>query len=463
VRQSPFFNVFTTLDLGLMPGDEAAAMVRAIAGRAGFDLGRDGAELVLGLGGNFPFFAQVAGSCLFELSREGLRADAGAVTERFRAEAAGHYRYFVDHLPDDERRALEALDRGEAIPAALERRLARRSLVVRPAGGPPRPFSPDFAAYLHELVAAEATRAVALTPRAGPAAAATTAAAAEPAPGVVVNDRYALVRSLGSGGFGLVWAADDRALGRTVALKLLRLDRDREGGPEMRARFEREARALARMKHPNILTVFDLGSWRGQPFLVMEMVGAGTLAERLERDRPIGWGEAARIGRDVALGLGYAHALGIIHRDVKPSNILLERDGRVLLGDFGILRWRESPSGGGADVLTSPGRAVGTPAYMAPEQLCSTSFDHRADLYALGLVLYECLTGCRPFEGESASGMLRRMLQEAPPDPRRLAPHVPEGLNAVVRRALRAEPGERPASGEELARALAPFAAGPGG
>src|SRR5919198_2157609 len=215
---------------------------------------------------------------------------------------------------------------------------------------------------------------------------------AETEPDELVGGRYRLERSLGNGGMGEVFVAVDTVLDRRVALK--RLSPALTDDEPTRTRFFREARALARINSPNVVAVFDAAA-NGEPPLVMELIEGTTLRDELRRTRRIPPERAAAIGAGVAAGLAAAHAQGVIHRDVKPSNIFLKPDGEPKVGDFGIARLER-----GDQTLTTTGQAFGSPAYIAPEQATGGRVDARADLYSLGCVLYEMVAGRPPFEGD---------------------------------------------------------------
>jgi len=268
---------------------------------------------------------------------------------------------------------------------------------------------------------------------------------------------------LGSGGMGVVYRARDRVLGRDVALKLVLPEH--AGDSTARQRFLREARAAAVLTHPGIATVYEAGEAAadeaGGPaplYIAEELVEGETLAERLRRG-PLEVPEVLRLGEQMADALGEAHARGIVHRDVKPSNLMLTPDGRLKVLDFGLARrhvWAGEPVGSGAETWskTAPGLIVGTPAYMAPEQIAGEAVDARVDVYSAGCVLYELLSGRPPFTGASTAEVLRRSLTESPRPIAELRADVPPPLAAVVTRALSRDPRDRPADGRALAAAL---------
>jgi eukaryotic-like serine/threonine-protein kinase len=262
---------------------------------------------------------------------------------------------------------------------------------------------------------------------------------------VVLVDRYELGPVLGQGGMAKVHRGLDRQLGRQVAIKVLAppFDRDRE----LVERFQREARAAAGLSHPNIVAVFDSGSDDGTHFIVTELVEGETLADRLWRDGPMPQAEAVAVGVDIARALAAAHDRGLIHRDIKPGNVMLLPDARVKVVDFGIAR------SAGSDPLTNTGVVLGSTAYLSPEQASGQPVDERADLYALGCVLYEMLTGRVPFSADTPIATMYRHVNEDPPLPSTFA-SIPSELEDIVMRALEKDPKRRFASASELEAAL---------
>jgi tetratricopeptide (TPR) repeat protein len=255
---------------------------------------------------------------------------------------------------------------------------------------------------------------------------------------------YRLLRPLGRGGMGIVYLAQDVDLGREVALKFLH--HWRAVRPADEVRFRREAQAAAALDHPNIGTIYEVGEHEGMRFLAMAYYHGTTLSQLLDRqpDRRLPVSEAAAIAGQLASALATAHAAGIVHRDLKPDNVMVLPDGRVKLLDFGLARWVDS---GG---ITEEGMAVGTAAYMAPEQLQGQRTGPAADLWALGVVLYEMLAGQRPFGGER-QGMIHSILYEDPPSLREARPDVPPALERIVSHCLVKEPGNRwPAAADVL-------------
>ncbi len=284
----------------------------------------------------------------------------------------------------------------------------------------------------------------------------------EPPPGGPVPGRpgrlgpYELLSEIGRGGMGIVWRARDTRLGRDVAVKVLLAGED--ASPTTIARFLREARAAAQLGvHPNVVAVLDVGDEGGaRPYIVMDLVEGPPLDELID-EGSLSPARAAEIARGVALGVAHAHARGVLHRDLKPSNVLVAADGVPRLTDFGLARFLEDPRG-----LTRSGTPVGTPHYMSPEQASGDlgRVDTRADVYGLGAVLYDLLTGRPPHDGETTTEILRRVVAEDPPPPRRVKPDVPRDLETVCLRALEKEPSRRTPSAAAFAEDLARFLRG---
>ncbi len=262
-----------------------------------------------------------------------------------------------------------------------------------------------------------------------------------------VADRYRLEDVLGRGGMGEVWRAWDEALQRGVAVKFLLEPCPDEARDEARL-FRREARIAARLNHPNLAAVYDFGTADDRPYTVMELVDGHSLAEELA-DGPLPPGRAARIGAQAAAGLAAAHRQGIVHRDVKPANLLLTSDDTLKIGDFGIACGTEESR----TTLSAAGQMMGTSSYLAPERALGRPSGPPADVYALGCVLYQLLTGRAPFRADVAAAVLYQHVEAAPAPIRDHRPDVPGEFEALIFRMMAKAPGERPTA-DEASRAL---------
>jgi serine/threonine protein kinase len=262
----------------------------------------------------------------------------------------------------------------------------------------------------------------------------------------VASGRYRVEQTLGHGGMASVYLARDRELDRPVALKVLA--EQYADDDAFRRRFMREARLAARLSHANVVQVYDTGEEDGRPFIVMEYVRGETLADVLAHRRKLLVREVADIGRQAAHGLEHAHVAGLVHRDVKPHNLLVRDDGAVKIADFGIARAAE------VSRLTELGTVLGTAAYLAPEQARGEEVTPAADIYSLGAVLYEALTGRTPHQFSSLTELAEKQRSGEVVPIRDLEPSVPERIEALVMRCLAREPRFRPESAAEIASAL---------
>ena len=261
--------------------------------------------------------------------------------------------------------------------------------------------------------------------------------------GSVIDGRYRVLRRIGSGGMADVWLADDPHLQRRVALKVLhgRLAQDRE----FVERFRREAEAAGGLQHPNVVAVFDRGDVDGTYYIAMQYLEGRSLKELI--DAGLSPEQAARLIRQVLEGAGFAHRHGIVHRDLKPQNVIVDADGKATVTDFGIAR-------AGVSEITQAGSVMGTPHYLSPEQAQGQEVTAVSDLYSIGVLLYEALTGRVPFEGESAVAVAMKQVSQAPQRPSSINPQVSPALDAVVMRALEKEPGQRFQSADAFIAAL---------
>jgi hypothetical protein len=264
---------------------------------------------------------------------------------------------------------------------------------------------------------------------------------------VSLPERYRVTRRIASGGMATVWAAEDQLLRRLVAVKVLAPQIGAD--PSARVRFEREARTAARVSdHPHVVTIYDIGEHEGNAFIVMEYLAGGTVADRLRDGTPIPRSEAVRWLDEAAAALDAAHAQGIVHRDVKPANLLLDDRGRLAVGDFGIARLATDVG------LTTTGQVLGTAAYLSPEQAMGEPATPASDRYSLAVVAHELLTGTRPFRGEHAAAQARQHVEAPPPRATESAPDLPAAVDPVIARGLAKAPDARWPSAAAFVSAL---------
>jgi hypothetical protein len=256
--------------------------------------------------------------------------------------------------------------------------------------------------------------------------------------------RYEIQRRLGRGGMGTVYVAHDPVLGRMVAIKLFAGDLDM---PDARERFAREARAAAALNHPNIVTVYDFGEVAAQPYIVMEYVPGETLAQIIRRKVAVSMADKLRWMEELCAGAGYAHQMSVVHRDIKPANLMLDRAGRLKILDFGIARM--------LGIASNTSVMIGTPGYMAPEQITGDPVDHRSDQFSIGVVLYELLSYTEPFPGDTLPQITHRIVSQEPRPLEQLVPDINPELVAIVSQALKKASAQRFKDAETMRQALA--------
>ena len=267
--------------------------------------------------------------------------------------------------------------------------------------------------------------------------------------------KYELRGTLGRGAMGTVYEGWDPIIDRKVAIKTVRLpDAADEEAQEELARFKREAQAAGRLNHPNIVGVFDYGETPEIAYIVMEFIDGTSLKSVMDKQERFPIPEVLRVMEQLLSGLQFSHDRGVVHRDIKPANIMLTSGGQVKIADFGIARIESSS-------MTQAGTVMGTPAYMSPEQFMGQTVDARTDLYSSGVMLYQLLTGERPFEG-SMSAIMHKALNVEPPRPSDLSVTAPQALDAVVAKAMAKRPEQRFANADEMARALREAVENPG-
>jgi len=269
--------------------------------------------------------------------------------------------------------------------------------------------------------------------------------------GTLFDGRYQVVRKLGAGGMANVYLAEDQELGRRVAIKILN---DRHANDEQFVeRFRREAKNAAALSHPNIVSIYDRGEAEGTYYIAMEFLEGRSLKELIVQRGPAPVTVSVEYARQILSALRFAHRHGIVHRDIKPHNVLVDSEGRVKVTDFGIAR-------AGVSEMTEAGSIVGTAQYLSPEQARGTDVDQRSDLYSLGIVLYELLTGTLPFTGDTPVEIAMKHLSTVPEAPSARRPEVPRDLDLIVTRALAKDPRDRYQSAEEMEADLERFLRG---
>lgn len=260
--------------------------------------------------------------------------------------------------------------------------------------------------------------------------------------------RYLIESEIGRGAMGVVFKATDSVLQRTVAVKTVNMALEKDHADKYEQRFYQEARAAGALNHPNIVTVYDAGKAGDVVYMAMEYIQGVELRTLFVEGQPMGVPQALSVAAQVAEGLGYAHQQGVVHRDIKPANIMVVADGPVKITDFGIARMRAS-----AD-LTQTGVMLGSPKYMSPEQVIGKRADHRSDIFSLGVILYEMLTGAAPFSGENVTALMYQIVNFAPPAPSTVNSQVPEMLDFVVAKMLAKPLEDRYQDARECARDL---------
>ena len=260
--------------------------------------------------------------------------------------------------------------------------------------------------------------------------------------------RYEILAEIGKGAMGVVYRANDPLLSRTVAIKTVNMSSDPQEMAEYEARFYQEAKAAGGLNHPNIVTIHDIGKSGNVVYMAMEHLEGDELRAVMKPGDPLDVARAIDIASQVADGLGYAHEHGVVHRDVKPANIMILRNGAAKIMDFGIARMRS------AEVRTQTGVVLGSPRYMSPEQVAGKRAEPRSDTFSLGVILYEMLTGKTAFSGDDVTSVMYQILNVAPPAPSSINPAVPQILDFIVAKALTKTPEDRYQNASELARDL---------
>jgi serine/threonine-protein kinase len=262
-------------------------------------------------------------------------------------------------------------------------------------------------------------------------------------------DRYQVLGELGHGAMGVVYKGRDPIIDRLVAIKTIRFDRlyEEKEIQGLKDRFFKEAQAAGKLAHPNIVTIFDVGEYRGLSYMAMEYVEGEVLTRFGSKGQLLQVEEVLEIIANAAEALDFAHQRKIVHRDIKPANIMRTSEGQIKVMDFGIAKLPSS-------TLTQDGSVLGTPAYMSPEQIQGKDLDGRSDLFSLGSILYELLTGVKPFQGETLTALTYQITHENPPPASQLNPLVPSAVDEALRKVLAKNPNDRFSRGKEFAQAL---------
>jgi len=425
-----FFLMFRRLNLGLFSSQEATSMIMGLSQRAGITFSERTVEFILDMAGLHPFFLQIAGDHVFERRSTQAQLDAAdyeTLRQGISSDLEGHFRYYWDMLDRAQQSVLVNLGAVQANPEHAQHleELVRQGLGVKKG-------------QVYDYVSTSFERFVRKHHAALPAVQGSKSLVGRELGSVRI------IEKIGSGGMATVYRGYQPLLDRYVAVKVLSRDVQREG---FLPRFRREAQAVARLHHPNILSIYDFGQEEDLAYIVMACVSGGTLADLIHNGLPLA--RAIEIASWVGDALHCAHQQGIVHRDVKPTNILMDTDGRPLLTDFGLVKFLKS-----SEKPTEPGIGVGTAAYVAPEQASGKEVDARSDVYALGIVLYEMAVGRLPFEAEDSVTVVLKKIQEPPPPPSQFKPSLPTEVERVIMKAITPLPEDRYQSALEMGDAL---------
>jgi len=448
IADSPFFNIFSNLYLRPFERSEALDLIVRPSREAGRPLESHSIEIIQ-MAGYLPFYLQIACSACFDHLEEfpGQALDVSAVEARFLEEATPHFEYLVDHLGEAEIRVLTAV--ANAIQPRIEemasvRRLVRDGYLTEAAKDQYTICSRLLAGHLLQRAAAEQGG------RSGQSGGGSGSRVLRPGDRL---EQYEVLSKIDEGGMGYVYQARDSVLGRKVAMKIIRPEL--LGTETLRRRFLQEARLAAGLSHPAITAVFELIEHEDRVVLIMEWLEGKTLKQKIREEGRIPWKQVARWASQAAAGLEAAHRKGIVHRDIKSANLFLTPGDQLKILDFGLAK-NVAPISASAltSELSSAGMVIGTIDYMSPEQACAERVDHRTDLFSLGIVCFEALTGALPFRRSSAAASVDAILNQPTPD---LALYEVEGverIEPILNRMLEKNPGRRYQSAAQLEKDL---------
>ncbi len=453
---SPFFNIFSEEAMGLLTTEEAAELLQTFSARNDHPpFSAAQIEAVITMAGAHPFFLQLAGYHLYTaVSDPSLPlAENSPLPERairrFNAEAEDHFRYLWQQLNEEEQLAMQQGTAVHGTVTDLQNRLQRKALLTKDK----RPFSQAFATFIKKLNTS--STATTIMPSSSPRTQTATGLT-----GATLGS-YRVLAPIGRGGMAVVYKGYQSSLDRYVAIKVMA--HHLAGDQTFVERFQREAAGIASLRHQNIVQMYDFGLQQDISYMVMEYISGDTLKAQLtalrQADKKMSLPNIAKTITDIAAALDYAHAHGIVHRDVKPANIMLRDEERLaeltggvgftaVLTDFGVARMLEGVQ------LTGTGATIGTPDYMSPEQAQGKPAGNTSDVYALGIVLYEMLAGELPFTADTPIAVLLKHMQATPPSITMKIPELPTGLDVILMTALAKKPEERYATAGQLATAV---------
>jgi serine/threonine-protein kinase len=456
IADSPFFNIFTNVYLRSFTRPEALELISRPSAEAGMPL-EGYARRIIEIAGYFPYFIQIACSAYFDhLTENDGKLNRQEVEATFLDEAKGQFRFIWDHMGDSGRRCVREFVQHNRVGKEEEHAyedLKRAGYFIEDERGA-HIFSTLFASVISRprVITTELreTDRAALPVHDGKTEKVMAPPLIEPSGHI---GRFEIRRSLGAGGMGEIFECYDTDLLRTVAVKVLAAKHVED--ENMKKRFLREARMASKLNHPNIATIHEIGEAAGNPYIVMEFVEGQTLAERLAAG-PLQLNEIVDAGKQAAEALAEAHECGIVHRDIKTSNIMITAKGKVKVLDFGLAKAVPVITRAASKTrLTESGVLLGTVSYMSPEQASGTGeVSHLSDIFSLGVALYEITTGRLPFEGETYFQTIEAIRRRAPAPVKKHRKDVPSELATIIERMLRKVPAERYQSAAEVATDL---------